>query len=225
MDKYRLVVILIILVGISGVIITKVSKHYQGGEIYEAANEAMNLLAEGFNVTIKVTSVDGRTITGELFAAKGSEIIIIVNGTKITVGGPSATKEDIKAKHIEVIHKGKVYVYEVPGTKGDGWKTFSWYEKYRTQDTYSMRFSGLIYIENISIIELGELKYSADYLTFGSVTIKGIYGNNAIIWANYVPIEILREYLKGKEVFYYGTLYVNSEKRNLPLKVLEVRSG
>jgi len=183
----------------------------------------MNLLSKGFNVSVEVITVDGRKISGEVFSAKGSEITIIVNGTKVSVGGPSATREEIKAKYIKVITRGKVYVYEVPGTEDSG-KPFFRYEKYRTKDTYSMRFSGLIYIENISLIEVGKLKYSADYLTFGSITIKEIHGNNAIIWANYVPIEILEEHLKGKRVFYYGTLYVNSEKRTLPLRLIEVRA-
>lgn len=37
MDKYKLVVTLIIIIALGGIILTKVAKHYEGGEIYEAA--------------------------------------------------------------------------------------------------------------------------------------------------------------------------------------------
>ncbi|WP_048055369.1 TrmB family transcriptional regulator sugar-binding domain-containing protein [Pyrococcus sp. NA2] len=220
MNKYKLVVIGIIFIAFGGIALTKVAKHYEGGEIYEAANEAMNLLGKGFNVTVRVVTVDGRTIEGEVFAAKGSQITIIVNGTKISVGGPSATREDVRAKHVDVIVRGKVYVYEIPGME-EGFEKF---ESYWTNDTYSMRFSGLIYIENISFIELGKLKYSADYLSFGSITINEIHEDNAVIWASHVPIQILESHLRGKKVFYYGTLYVNSERRTLPFRLIGVRN-
>lgn len=156
MDKLtKVVLIAIVIIGIVGVAITLSVKHYQGGEIYEASNDAMNYLVRGFNVTIKVETVDGKIISGELFSAQGSTITIIVNGTRVTVGGPAATKENFRAKHIEVIKRGKVYVYEVPGTEGEGYEEFS---KYIKEETYSERFSGTIYVENISIIEIGKLQ-------------------------------------------------------------------
>ncbi|ASJ15782.1 hypothetical protein A3L04_01190 [Thermococcus chitonophagus] len=221
MDRVKLALMLVILMGIIGIVITKSVVHYQGGEIYEAANEIMNLLAKGFNVTVEVETVDGKIVKGEAFAAKGSEITIIVNGSRVTVGGPSATKEEIKAKVIRVIYHGKVYVYEFPGTQGYGRDIL---RNFLTGKEYSVRFSGRIYIKNISIIELGKLKYLADYMSYGSITINGIYGDSAIITANYVPVQLLEEELKNKEIFIYGILYVNSESRTLPLKIIEVRS-
>nr|WP_048055863.1 hypothetical protein [Pyrococcus sp. ST04] len=221
--KVKIVALLVIIIGLFGVLLTIKVKHYQGGEIYEAANDAMNWLSKGFNVTVRVESVDGKILEGEVFAARGSTIIAIVNGSRVTIGGPSASKEEVKAKHIEVIVRGRVYVYEVPPTEGEGFSAFGKYEK-KGLGVYSERFSGTIYVENISLIDIGKLKYEADYTTFGSLTIKGIYGNNAILVANMVPIDILKEGLRGKRVFFYGLLIVNSEERTLPLKIVEVRS-
>jgi hypothetical protein len=39
-----------------------------------------------------------------------------------------------------------------------------------------------------------------------------------------VPIGMLEKYIGDKEIYLYGTLYVNSEERNLPFKLLEVKT-
>jgi hypothetical protein len=120
-----------------------------------------------------------------------------------------------------VNYSGKVYVYELPprlGRMDDILDNL-------TVEAYSERFSGMVYIEgNISPIELGMLKYRADYLSYGSVTINQVSENGAVISTNMVPIEFLRQYLGGYRVYIYGILYVNSEERNLPLELVEVRT-
>jgi len=71
---------------------------------------------------------------------------------------------------------------------------------------------------------MGKLKYSVDYLTYGSIDVKQTFQDGVILTAGMVPIEILERYIGDKEVYMYGTLYVNSEERNLPLRVLEVKN-
>ncbi|AEH25152.1 hypothetical protein [Pyrococcus yayanosii] len=212
---------LILTVALLGVLLNSLAVHYRGGEIYEAANEAMNLLVKGFNVTIEFTTPDERILRGELFAVRGSTIVVIINGTDYTLGGPEATKEDFRAKEIRVIARGKVYVYEVPPTEGEAEEAFS---RYLTE-AYSERFSGLIYIEgNVTSIELGRLKYMADYKSYGSLTILQLGEGGAVISTNMVPIRFLMKGLAGHRVYFYGILYVNSEERTLPLKLIEVRT-
>jgi len=214
----------IILIGLAmiGLIVNSHVQHYRGGEIYESANHAYGLLVRGFNVTIIVKTVDGKTIEGTLLSVRGSTISIVVNGTTLTVGGPEATREDIKAKLIKVIYHGKVYLYEVDPMEGKGSEVFS---KLIPSQYYSVRYSGKIYIgDRITSIELGKLKYKADYKTYGSITIDHLGPNGAIITANRVPVQYLIEYLSNYTVYTYGLLYVNSDERNLPLRLIEVRT-
>ena len=216
------IVAVIIILAIIGLGLNSYVSHYQGGEIYEAANHAYGLLVRGFNVTIIVETVHGETIKGTLLSVRGSTLSVVVNGTTYTVGGPEATREDIKAKLIRVIYHGKVYLYEVNPMEGRGSQVFS---KLLPNQYYSVRYSGKIYIEGgITPIEIGKLKYQADYKTYGSITIDHLGPNGAIITANMVPVQYLIEYLGNYTVYTYGLLYVNSNERNLPLKLLEVRS-
>ena len=213
---------IIIVLALIGLAINSHVQHYQGGEIYEAANLAYGLLVRGFNVTIIVETVDGKTIEGNLLSVRGSTISIVVNGTTYTVGGPEATREDIKAKLIKVIYHGKVYLYGVDPIEGRGFEVFS---KLIPKQYYSVRYSGKIYIgDGITPIEIGKLKYQADYKTYGSITINHLGPNGAIITANMVPVQYLIEYLGNYTVYTYGLLYVNSDERNLPLKLVEVRN-
>ncbi|NJE01650.1 hypothetical protein [Thermococcus sp. JdF3] len=221
MDREK-VLAAVVTVAILGLALNHYTQHYQGGEIYEAANHAFGLLTRGFNVTIIVETVEGETVTGTLLSVQGSTINIISNGKVLSVGGPSATKEDLRARLIKVDYRGKVYVYELPPRLGK----LNGIIDNITVDAYSERFSGIIYIEGeISPIQLGMLKYRADYLSYGSVTINQVSGNGAVISTNMVPIEFLKESLGDYRVYLYGTLSVNSEERNLPLKLLEVRTG
>ncbi len=221
MERRNLILIILIIAAL-GVLINHYVQHYQGGEIYEAANHAYGLLVKGFNVTITVETVDGETVTGTLLSVQGSTINIISEGNVLSVGGPSATKEDLKAKLITVDYHGKVYVYELPPQLGE----IGGIIDNLTVDAYSERFSGIIYIEGeITPIQLGMLKYKADYLSYGSVTINQIGSEGAIISTNMVPIEFLKGHLGGYRVYMYGILYVNSEERNLPLELIEVRAG
>ncbi|NJE54971.1 hypothetical protein [Thermococcus sp. 21S9] len=218
----RHVAVILIGLAIIGFILNSQVQHYQGGEIYESANHAYGLLVKGFNVTVVVETVDGKTIKGNLLSVRGSTISIVVNGTTYTVGGPEATKEDIKAKLIRVIYHGKVYLYEVTPLEGTGSEVFS---KLLPPQYYSVRYSGRIYIDgNITPIEIGKLKYLADYKTYGSITINHLSSNGAIITANMVPVQYLAKYLGNYTVYTYGLLYVNSDERNLPLRLVEVRS-
>ncbi|GAB6135902.1 phospholipase D-like domain-containing protein [Thermococcus henrietii] len=219
MRKYLIIIIALAIVGL---VLNSHVQHYQGGEIYEAANHAYGLLVRGFNVTIVVKTVDGRTVNGTLLSVRGSTISIVTNGTTYTVGGPEATREDIKAKMIRVIYHGKVYLYEVSPMEGKGKEVFS---KLLPKQYYSVRYSGKIYIgDAITPIQIGKLKYQADYKTYGSITINHLGPNGAIITANMVPVQYLLEYLGNYTVYTYGLLYVNSDERNLPLKLIEVRS-
>ncbi|AIF68705.1 hypothetical protein PAP_01315 [Palaeococcus pacificus DY20341] len=212
---------LIVVIALLGIVVNSYLDHYQGGEIYEAANRGFSLLTQGFNVTVVIETVDGKTLEGELFSVDGSTIYIVKDGKRLTVGGPSATKEDIKAKHIEIKARGSVYTYELPPRSG----------KYRDVikdlkvDAYSERFSGIIYVKGLTDpIMIGKLKYSVDYLTYGSIDVKQTFQDGVILTAGMVPIEILERYIGDKEVYMYGTLYVNSEERNLPLRVLGVKN-
>ncbi|AIU69915.1 hypothetical protein TEU_06020 [Thermococcus eurythermalis] len=220
--KTNLIVVILIGLALTGIAINSYVRHYQGGEIYEAANHAYGLLVKGFNVTITAKTTDGRTVDGTLLSVRGSTIFVVINGTTYTVGGPQATKEDIRAKMIRVIYRGKVYLYEVNPLTGRGSEVFS---KLIPEQYYSVRYSGKIYIDgNITPTEIGRLKYQADYMTYGSITIDHLGSNGAIITANMVPVQYLIEHLGNYTVYTYGTLNVNSEERNLPLKLLEVRS-
>ena len=222
--KIKVGIIATIIVGLAivGLALNSIIPHYQGGEIYESANHAYGLLVKGFNVTIVVETTDGRTIEGTLLSVRGSTISIVVNGTTSTVGGPEATREDIKAKLIKVIYHGRVYLYEVSPREGTGSEVFS---KLLPPQYYSVRYSGKIYIDgNITPIEIGKLKYLADYKTYGSITINHLSSNGAIITANMVPVQYLTKYLGNYTVYTYGLLYVNSDERNLPLRLVEVRS-
>ena len=213
----------IIALAVIGLIINSTVQHYQGGEIYEAANKAYGLLVKGFNVTVHVVTVDGRNVTGTLLSVSGSRLTIIVNGTSYTVGGPEAKTEDIKAKLIKVEYHGKVFLYEVPPKEGTGREVFS---SLLPAQFYSVRYSGKIYISGkVDPITIGKLKYRADYKTYGSITINDIDSNGAILTANMVPVQYLIEGLSNYTVFTYGILYVNSDERNMPLKLIEVRSG
>nr|WP_297507365.1 hypothetical protein [Thermococcus sp.] len=218
------VVALIVVIALIGLGINKVVQHYQGGEIYEAANKAYGLLVKGFNVTVHIETVDGKNITGTLLSVRGSTITVVIKGTPMTVGGPEATKEEVKARLIRIEHHGKVYLYEVPPMEGIGEKVFS--SLIPKGKVYSVRFSGKIYVEgNVSPITIGKLKYRADYLTYGSLTINQFSSRGAILTANMVPVQYLLNDLKDYRVFAYGILYVNSEERNMPLKIIEVRAG
>lgn len=220
--KTNTIVVILIGLALIGIAINSYVQHYQGGEIYEAANHAYGLLVKGFNVTIIAETIDGKTIEGTLLSVKGSTISIVVNGTTYTVGGPEATKEDIKAKMIKVVYHGKVYLYEVNPLAGRGSEVFS---KLLPEQYYSVRYSGKIYIDgNITPTEIGRLKYRADYMTYGSITIDHLGSNGAIITANRVPVQYLIEHLGNYTVYTYGLLYVNSDERNLPLKLIEVRT-
>ncbi|ANF22919.1 hypothetical protein [Thermococcus piezophilus] len=219
---WRKVSAIVVVISLLGVAINHYIQHYQGGEIYEAANHAFGLLTKGFNVTVTVETVNGKTVQGTLLNVQGSTITIVSNGTVLSVGGPSATKEDLKAKLIRVDYSGKVYVYKLPPQLGEMDDIIN----SLTVEAYSERFTGVIYIEgNVSPIELGMLKYKADYMTYGSVTINQISYNGAMITTNRVPISYLKAYLGDCRVYMYGILYVNSEERNLPLELLEVRAG
>ncbi|ASJ08687.1 hypothetical protein A3L11_05375 [Thermococcus siculi] len=221
MERRNLLLIIIIIAAL-GVTLNYYVQHYQGGEIYEAANHAYGLLVKGFNVTITVETIDGETVTGTLLSVQGSTINIVSDGKVLSVGGPSATKEDLKARLITIDYHGKVYVYELPPQLGEMGEIVD----NLTVEAYSERFSGIIYIDgNITPIQLGMLKYKADYLSYGSVTINQMDSNGAIISTNMVPIEFLKEYLGDYRVYMYGILYVNSEERNLPLELVEVRAG
>ncbi len=220
--EYRKVAALIIIIGIAGFVINGEVHHYQGGEIYEAAIKAYGLLVRGFNVTVQVETVNGRHITGTLLNVRGSTISLVVNGTVLTVGGPEATRENLKAKLIKVEYHGKVFLYEVPPLYGKGSDVFS----KLLVESYSDRYSGNIYIDgNVSPIKIGMLKYQADYKTYGSITINAITSNGAVITASMVPVQYLQHYLSNYTVYAYGILYVNSNERNLPLKLLEVRNA
>ena len=219
----KVVFIAVLALALVGFIINSTVQHYQGGEIYEAANRAYGLLVKGFNVTIIVETVDGKTIKGDLLSVRGSTISIIVNGTTLTVGGPEATREDVRAKLIRIEYHGKVFLYEVPPMEGTGGEVFA--SLMPKERFYSARYSGKIYIEgNVSPIEIGKLKYRADYKTYGSITINHLDSNGAIITANMVPVQYLIEHLGNYTVYTYGLLYVNSEERNFPLRLLEVRT-
>ncbi|USS40915.1 hypothetical protein NF865_01450 [Thermococcus aggregans] len=212
---------LIVAIASLGFVINYSIDHYQGGEIYEAANRGFDLLRQGFNVTVLVETVDGKTLEGELFSVSGSTIYIVKDGETLTVGGPSATKEDIRAKRIEIKARGKVYVYELPPKSGK----CSEIVKQLRVDAYSERFSGLIFVKDFTDpIEIGRLKYNVDYLTYGSIDVKQSFPDGVILAAGMVPIELLEKYIGDREVYMYGTLYVNSEERNLPFKVLEVKT-
>jgi small nuclear ribonucleoprotein (snRNP)-like protein len=218
----RNLLLVITVIAVLGVLINYYVQHYQGGEIYEAANHAYGLLVKGYNVTITLETVDGETVRGTLLSVQGSTINIVSDGKVLSVGGPSATKEDLRARLIKIDYHGKVYVYELPPRLGKMGDIIDDLEV----NAYSERFSGIIYIDgNITPIRLGMLKYTADYLSYGSVTINQIDSNGAIISVNMVPLEFLREYLGDYKVYLYGLLYVNSEERNLPLKLVEVRTG
>lgn len=220
--KTNLVAVILIGFAVVGIIVNSHVQHYQGGEIYEAANRAYGLLVRGFNVTIVVETPEEKTIEGSLLSVKGSTISIVVNGTTYTVGGPEATKEDIKAKMIKVVYHGKVYLYEVNPMEGKGLDVFS---QLLPDQYYSVRYSGKIYIgDGITPIEIGKLKYQADYMTYGSITIDELGPNGAIITANRVPVQYLIQHLGNYTVYTYGLLYVNSDERNLPLKLIEVRT-
>lgn len=220
----RIVAQLIIALTIIGLIINSTVQHYQGGEIYEAANKAYGLLVRGFNVTVHVVTVDGKNITGTLLSVRGSTISITINGTTYTVGGPEATREDVRARLIRIEYHGKVFLYQVPPMEGIGAEVFA--SLMPKGKFYSARYSGKIYIEgNVSPIQLGKLKYRADYKTYGSITINQLTSNGAVITASMVPVQYLRDGLKDCRVFTYGLLYVNSDERNMPLRVIEVRTG
>ncbi len=219
-----LTVTMILLIATGGVILNCYTQHYQGGEIYEAANRAYGLLVRGFNVTIHIETVEGKNLTGTLLSVRGSTITGVINGTPMTVGGPEASREDIKAKLIKVEYHGKVYLYEVPPMNGTAREVFS--SLIPKGKSYSARYSGRIYVDgNVSPILLGRLKYRADYLTYGSITINHISSHGAILTANMVPVQYLRDGLGNYRVFTYGILYVNSDGRNMPLKLLEVKAG
>jgi len=212
---------IIIVIAFIGFVVNYSIDHYQGGEIYEAANEGFNLLQKGFNVTVLVKTVDGETLEGELFSVSGSTVYIIKDGKKLTIGGPSATKEDIKAKRLEIKANGYVYVYELPPKSG---KCSEVIEGLKV-DAYSQRFSGLIFVKGLTDpIEIGKLKYHVDYLTYGSIDVKQSLPDGVVLTAGMVPIEILGKYLGDREVYMYGTLHVNSDERNLPLTLLEVKT-
>jgi hypothetical protein len=216
------IAILIIIIAVAGLLLNALVAHYQGGEIYEAANNAYGALTKGFNVTISVETVDGKQINGTLISVRGSTIYINVHNSILTVGGPQATKEEIKAKKIRVVYHGKVFLYEVPPREGKGFEVFS---SLLPKDCYSARYSGIIYIDgNITPIQIGKLKYMADYMTYGSVTINQLGARGAVITTNMVPVQYLQKALSGYRLYTYGTLYVNSEERNMPLKLIEVRS-
>ncbi|WP_456368995.1 hypothetical protein [Thermococcus sp.] len=217
------VAIIVILLAFVGLILNTLTTHYQGGEIYEAANRAYGLLTKGFNVTISVETTDGRHLRGNLISVKGSTIYLNVNNSILTVGGPQARKEDVKAGKIQVIYHGKVFLYEVAPIEGRGFNVFS---SLIPKEYYSVRYSGRIYINgNLTPIQLGKLKYMADYMTYGSVTINAIGARGAIITTNMVPVHYLLKALGEYEIYTYGILYVNSEERNMDLKLIEVRSG
>ena len=221
MDTKRVVAIILVL-AIIGLIINSTVQHYQGGEIYEAANKAYGLLVRGFNVTIHVVTVEGKNVTGTLLSVTGSTISITINGTTYTVGGPEAKTEDIKAKLIRVEYHGKVFLYEVQPREGTGKKVFS---SLIPPQFYSVRYSGKIYISGrVDPIKIGKLKYKADYKTYGSITINHLDSNGAILTANMVPLQYLMEGLSNYTVYTYGILYVNSNERNMALKLIEVRS-
>jgi len=221
MERKKIILVIVVIAAL-GILINHYVQHYQGGEIYEAANHAYGLLVKGFNVTVTVETVDGKTVTGTLLSVRGSTINIVVNGKVLSVGGPSATREDLKAKLIKLKYHGKVYVYELPPQLGNMGEIIEGL----TVNAYSERFSGIIYIDgNITPIELGMLKYRADYLSYGSVTINQMSSRGAVISTNMVPLEFLRSHLGGYRVYMYGILYVNSEERNLPLELVEVRTG
>ncbi|KUJ99309.1 MAG: hypothetical protein PWP49_646 [Thermococcaceae archaeon] len=212
---------LIVVIAFLGFVVNYYTDHYRGGEIYEAANRGFTLLTQGFNVTVFVETVDGKTLEGELFSVSGSTIYIIKDGKTLAIGGPSATKEDIRAKHIEIKAKGSVYVYELPPRSG---KCSEVIEQLKV-DAYSERFSGIIFVKGLTDpIEIGKLKYNVDYLTYGSIDVKQSLQDGVILTAGMVPIEMLEKYIGDKEVYMYGTLYVNSEERNLPLRVLGVKT-
>lgn len=218
MDKR--VYALIIIIAIIGAGINAYMDHYRGGEIYEAANQAYQLVRNGFNVTVTVEDVNGTIITGEMFSVYGSTIYIIHNGERVSIGGPSARLEDVKARHIEVHARGKVFVYELPPIEGP----FNEAIKPYIVPSYSERFSGLIYVKGgFNAVDFGRLKYSVDYLTYGSIDIKQPLGDGVILSTGMVPLKILEEYLGDREVYMYGTLYVNSEEQNLDLRLIEVR--
>ncbi|ASJ09996.1 hypothetical protein A3L12_01120 [Thermococcus sp. P6] len=222
MDWKKPVAVILLMVAL-GFIINDQVKHYQGAEIYEAANRAYSLLRKGFNVTLEVESVDGERMEGTLISVRGSTITVLSNGRIVTIGGPEATEEDVRARFIGINYSGKVYVYKlIPPLRG---KLGDIVDNL-TVEAHSERFSGILYIDGrVSPIELGELKYRADYLTYGSITIEHMTSEGAVITANMVPIQFLKESLSDHTVYMYGTLYVNSEERNLPLELLEVRSG
>ncbi|KUK16844.1 hypothetical protein [Thermococcus sibiricus] len=215
------VFMLIAVIALLGFVANYYTDHYLGGEIYEAANEGFDLVTKGFNVTVFVETVDGKTLEGELFSVSGSTIYIVKDGKRLTIGGPSATKEDIMAKHIEIEVKGNVYVYELPPITG---KCSEVIEQLKV-DSYSERFSGMIFVKGLTDpIEIGKLKYAVDYLTYGSIDVKQSLPDGVILTAGMVPIGMLEEYIGDKEIYLYGTLYVNSEERNLPFKLLEVKT-
>lgn len=219
----RKVSLIILALAVVGFVLNSTVQHYQGGEIYEAANRAYGLLVKGFNVTVHVVTVEGKEFTGTLLSVSGSTLTITINGTSYTVGGPEATREDLKAKLIQIEYHGKVFLYEVPPREGTGSYVF---DSLFPEQFYSVRYSGKIYIEgNVSPIDLGKLKYRADYKTYGSITINHIDSKGAIITANMVPLEYLREGLSNYRVFTYGILYVNADERNMPLRLIEVRTG
>jgi len=217
------VAIAVVVLAVIGLILNSTVQHYQGGEIYEAANHAYGLLVRGFNVTVHIVTVDGKNIIGTLLSVRGSTITITINGTSYTVGGPEATREDIKAKLIKIEYHGKVFLYEVPPREGLGRKVFS---ALIPEQFYSVRYSGKIYISGkVDPITIGKLKYRADYKTYGSITINHLDSDGAVLTANMVPVQYLVEGLSNYTVFTYGILYVNSDERNMPLKLIEVRSG
>jgi hypothetical protein len=222
--KLRHWIVIITIIALAGLVVNGAVQHYQGGEIYEAANKAYEALVKGFNVTIHIETVDGKKLTGNLLSVRGSTITVIINGTVFTVGGPEATQEDIKARLIKIEYHGKVYLYEVPPKEGMGSEVFS--SLIPKGKFYSVRYSGRIYVDgNVSPIILGKLKYRADYLTYGSLTINHLSSNGAVLTANMVPVQYLRKYLSDYRVLAYGVLYVNSDERTMPLKLLEVRAG
>ncbi|MDK2984242.1 MAG: hypothetical protein PWP19_1720 [Thermococcaceae archaeon] len=150
---------------------------------------------------------------GEIYEAANEGFDLVTKGFN--------TKEDIRAKHIEIKAKGSVYVYELPPRSG---KCSEVIEQLKV-DAYSERFSGIIFVKGLTDpIEIGKLKYNVDYLTYGSIDVKQSLQDGVILTAGMVPIEMLEKYIGDKEVYMYGTLYVNSEERNLPLRVLGVKT-
>lgn len=220
MVKKKIFLVLVVIVLVGG-LVNYYTDHYQGGEIYEATQKSY-LVERGFKVTVSIKTVDNETIKGELYTSEGSSLIIIINNSRISVGGPSATNEDVRAKKIDVLVKGKVFKYDLPFFTG---KFENILEKLKDEDAYSERFTGTIYLnDHLNGTAFAELKYNMDFLTYGSISLEESYSEGMILNANMIPIELLEKYLSNKEGTMYGNLHVNSEKDYFPFKLREVNT-